>query len=279
MANPNLTTTQSQTPDLTAIKGRQQQTWASGDFDRVAATITIVGELLCEAVDVHPGQKVLDVATGSGNTAIAAARRFCDSTGVDYVPALLERGRARAATERLEINFTEGDAEDIPLPDASFDVVLTTFGSMFAPNQEKAASELLRVCNSGGKIGMANWTPDGFIGQLFRVNGRHVPPPAGVKPPTLWGTEERLRELFGDRVSSLTVNRRHFVFRYLSADHWIEFWRDYYGPTLKAFAALDEAGKAALAQDMRELVGRFNRSGNETMIVPSEYLEVVAVKR
>jgi ubiquinone/menaquinone biosynthesis C-methylase UbiE len=245
----------------------------------VAATITAVGEILCEAVDVMPGQKVLDVATGSGNTAIAAARRFCDSTGVDYVPALLERARTRAAAEMLDIRFTDGDAENIPLPDASFDVVLSTFGTMFAPNQEKAASELLRVCKPGGKIGMANWTPEGFIGELFRVNGRHVPPPAGVKPPTLWGSEERLRELFGDSISSLTVTRRDFVFRYLSADHWIEFWRNYYGPTLKSFAALDAAGQEALAQDMRELAARYNRSGNETMIVPAQYLEVIAVKR
>lgn len=279
MTGANRDTTPDQTPDLTVIKGRQQQTWASGDFDRVAVTIPIVGELLCEAVAVRPGQKVLDVATGSGNTAIAAARRFCESTGVDYVPALLERGRARAASERLEINFAEGDAENIPFPDASFDVVLSTFGSMFAPNQERAAGELLRVCRSGGMIGMANWTPGGFIGELFRVNDRHVPPPPDVKPPTLWGTEETLRELFRDSVSSLTVNRRTFTFRYLSADHWIEFWRDFYGPTLKTFAALDEAAKAALVQDMRELVGRFNQSGDETMIVPSEYLEVVAIKR
>ena len=279
MTAANTKTPQTQTPDLILIKGRQQQTWASGDFHRVAATITAVGEILCEAVDVMPGQKVLDVATGSGNTAIAAARRFCDSTGVDYVPALLERARTRAAAEMLDIRFTDGDAENIPLPDASFDVVLSTFGTMFAPNQEKAASELLRVCKPGGKIGMANWTPEGFIGELFRVNGRHVPPPAGVKPPTLWGSEERLRELFGDSISSLTVTRRDFVFRYLSADHWIEFWRNYYGPTLKSFAALDAAGQEALAQDMRELAARYNRSGKETMIVPAQYLEVIAVKR
>jgi ubiquinone/menaquinone biosynthesis C-methylase UbiE len=279
MVSANVNATHSQAPDLAAIKARQQQTWASGDFDRVAATITIVGELLCESVDVRPGHKVLDVATGSGNTAIAAARRFCHSTGVDYVPALLDRGRERSAAERLQINFVEGDAENIPFPDSSFDVVLSTFGSMFAPNQEKAASELLRVCKPGGKVGMANWTPDGFIGELFRVNGRHVPPPAGLKPPTLWGTEERLRELFGAGMASLAVKRRAFTFRYLSADHWIEFWRQYYGPTLKAFAALDDAGKEALAYDMRELVARFNRSGDKTMIVPSDYLEVVVVKK
>jgi ubiquinone/menaquinone biosynthesis C-methylase UbiE len=270
---------QSQTPDLVAIKGRQQQTWASGDFDRVAATITITGELLCEAVDIHPGQKVLDVATGSGNTAIAAARRFADAVGVDYVPSLLDRARERAASERLNIAFSEGDAENIPFPDASFDVVLSTFGSMFAPDQEKAASELLRVCKPGGKIGMANWTPEGFIGELFRINARYVPPPPGVRPPVLWGREERLRELFGDGISSLQVTRRTFQFRYMSADHWIDFWRTYYGPTFKTFAALDEASQKSLADAMRELVGKYNRSGDDTMVVPSEYLEVVATRR
>jgi ubiquinone/menaquinone biosynthesis C-methylase UbiE len=259
-------TTQNQVPDLVAIKGRQQQTWASGDFDRIAATITITGELLC-------------VATGSGNTAIAAAKRFADVAGVDYVPALVARARDRAACERLKIEFEEGDAENIPFAGASFDVVLSTFGSMFAPDQEKAASELLRVCRPGGKIGMANWTPEGFIGELFRINARYVTPPAGLKPPVLWGKEERLRELFGHAISSLQVTRRTFQFRYMSADHWIDFWRTYYGPTFKTFAALDEASREALAGDMRELVGRYNRSGDETMVVPSEYLEVVAIKK
>jgi ubiquinone/menaquinone biosynthesis C-methylase UbiE len=270
---------QGQTPDLAAIKGRQQQTWSSGDFDKIAMTLTITGELLCEAVDIHPGQKVLDVATGSGNTAIAAARRFAEVSGADYVPALVERARERAACERLEIDFRDGDAENLPYPDASFDVVLTTFGSMFAPDQEKAASELLRVCRPGGKIGMANGTPEGFIGELFRINGRYVTPPAGLKPPTLWGKVERLHELFSDGISSLQVTRRTFNFRYTSADHWIEFWRTYYGPTFKTFAALDALSQEALAHDMRELVAKYNRSVDDTMVVPSEYLEVVATRR
>src|SRR6476646_6190763 len=186
------------TPDFGAIKQRQQQTWNSGDFDRIAVQIMITGELLCEAIDIHPGQSVLDVACGSGNAAISAARRYGKVTGVDYVPALLERARERAAFEQLEATFVEGDAENIPISDGSFDVVLSTVGSMFAPNQEKAASELVRVCRPGGKIGLVNWTPTGFIGEMFRIILRLLPPPAGIKPPPMWGTEERLRELFGD---------------------------------------------------------------------------------
>lgn len=265
--------------DLAAIKQRQQQTWASGDFAMVAATNLIVGELLCEAVDLRAGQKVLDVATGSGNTALAAARRWCDVTGIDYVPALLERGRERAAAERLNVTFREGDAEAIPFPDASFDVVLSTFGAMFAPDQEKTARELLRVCRPGGKIGMANWTPDSVIGELFRTTGKHVPPPPGVKPPVLWGSEERLRELFGNGVTSLRVNRREFVFRYHSAQHWLEYFRTYYGPTLKAFEALDPAGQEALARDLVDLWSRFNRSYDDTLVAPGAYLEVVATRK
>ena len=272
-------TAQPQTPDFVAIKGRQQQTWASGDYSSVGTTLVIVAEQLCEAVDLRPGQRVLDVATGSGNAAIAAARRFCEVTGIDYVPALLERARERAAAERLTVTFQEGDAEQLPVPDGSFDVVLSTLGAMFAPDQERTARELLRVCRPGGTIGMANWTPEGWIGQMFRVNGRHVPPPAGLKGPPLWGTEARLRELFGDGISSLEVTRRHFVFRYRSVAHWLDFFRSYYGPTQKAFEALDPAGQEALARDLTDLALRFNRSGDETMVVPSEYLEVVATRR
>ena len=265
-------------PDLSAIKERQQRTWASGDFAMVATTLSVVSENLCEAVDLRPGQAVLDVATGSGNTALAAARRFCTVTGVDYVPALLERGRERAAAERLTVEFDEGDAENLTFADGAFDAVLSTYGAMFAPNQERTAAELARVCRPGGKIGLANWTPEGFIGQLFKLTGTFVPPPAGLRPPTQWGTEERLRELFGDAISSLEIARRTFTFRYRSPEHWIEFFRTYYGPTQKAFEALDEAGQGAYAGAIRELLERYNRSGDATVVVPGEYLEVVAVR-
>jgi ubiquinone/menaquinone biosynthesis C-methylase UbiE len=263
-------------PDLEAIKARQQTTWASGDYAMVGGTIVLVAENLCEAVDLRPGQKVLDVATGSGNTALAAARRFCD---VDYVPELLDRARERAAAERLTIDFREGDAEALPFEDASFDVVLSSVGAMFAPNQERTAAELARVCRPGGTIGMANWTPEGFVGQLFKLTGSYVPPPAGLKSPVLWGSEERVRELFGDRVSSLETARRTFTFRYRSARHWLEFFRSYYGPTMKAFEALDDVKGEEYARDILALIERLNRSGDETMVVPSEYLEIVAPNR
>ena len=228
---------------------------------------------------MHAGDKVLDVATGSGNTAISATRRFCETTGIDYVPELIEYARKRAEVEGLEITFDVGDAEDLPYPDASFDVVLSTLGVMFAPNQEKAAEELLRVCRPGGKIGLANWTPDSYIGNMFRTHGKHVPPPPGIKPPPLWGTEERLRELLGEGVASLEVTRRTYMFRYLSAGHFVEFFRSYYGPTLKAFEALDPDGQEALAKDLKELLEHWNISGDAALIVPSDYLEVVAVRR
>jgi ubiquinone/menaquinone biosynthesis C-methylase UbiE len=265
--------------DFTAVKQRQQAAWSSGDFSVVGATLVIVGEQLCEAVDLRSGQRVLDVATGSGITAIAAARRFCEVTGLDYVPALLDRARERAAAERLPVTFQEGDAENMPFPDASFDAVLSTFGVMFAPDQDQAARELLRVCRPGGKIGLANWTPDGFVGELFRVIGKYVPPPAGVKPPALWGTEERLRDLFGDQIATLKVARRAFAFRYRSAEHWVDIFRTYYGPVHKTFGALEPERQEALANDLIELLGRFDSGAGDGLVVPSDYLEVVATRR
>ena len=265
-------------PDLAALKTRQQAAWSSGNYAIVGSTLQIVGEQLCEAMDLKAGAKVLDVAAGNGMASLAAARRWCDVTSTDYVPALLERGRARANAEGMGIEFREADAENLPFDNNSFEVVLSTFGVMFTPDQDRAAAELLRVCRRGGKIGLANWTPDGFIGQLFKTIGRHLPPPAGLRSPALWGTRERLAELFAPEAASIASAQRHFVFRYRSPAHWLEVFKGYYGPLLKAFAALPPAGQAALEADVMALIARFNRSGDGAMVVPSEYLEVVVTK-
>ncbi len=264
--------------DLAAVKLRQQAAWAAGDYSVVGATLVIVAEQLCETVDLRAGQHVLDVATGSGITAIAAARRFCEVTGLDYVPALLDQARERATVEHLHVAFQEGDAENMPFPDASFDAVLSTFGVMFTPNQERAARELLRVCRPGGKIGLANWTPDSYIGELFRTIGKYVPPPAGVKPPSLWGTEEHLRDLFGDQITTLRAARRTFSFRYRSAEHWLQIFQTYYGPVHKTFGALDPERQEALANDLIVLLQRFDIGTGAGLVVPSDYLEVVATR-
>jgi ubiquinone/menaquinone biosynthesis C-methylase UbiE len=265
--------------DLAAVKTRQHGAWASGDYAVIGSTLQIVGEDLCEALDLRAGQTVLDVAAGNGNVSLAAARRWCDVTATDYVPALLDRARARAAADGFELQFREADAEALPFPDASFDAVVSTFGVMFTPDQDRAAAELVRVCRPGGRIGLANWTPEGFIGQLFKTMGRHLPPPAGVLPPSLWGTTPRLTEMFGPRAVSIKAEPRDFVFRYRSADHWLEVFKTYYGPTLKAFAALEPRARTALANDLLALVSRFNRSGDGTMVVPSEYLQVVVTRK
>jgi ubiquinone/menaquinone biosynthesis C-methylase UbiE len=265
--------------DLQVIKGRQQVTWSAGDYARIGNTILLTAELLCEAVDLRSGQQVLDVASGTGNAALAAARRFCDVIATDYVPELLEQARVRAEVDGLPLGIQAADAEQLPFPDASFDVVLSTFGAMFAPDHEQVARELVRVCRPGGKIGMTNWTPEGFLGDFFRTMGEHVPPPAGVRLPMLWGSESHLRQLFGESVFELAVTRRTFAFRHHSARSWVDYFRTYYGPTLKAFDALDAARQERLITDLEALTARHNVSDDGTMVVPAEYLEVVAVRR
>jgi ubiquinone/menaquinone biosynthesis C-methylase UbiE len=266
------------TIDFAAVKARQQAAWASGDYAVVGTTLQIVGEALCEAVDLRSNHRVLDVAAGNSNATLAAARRFADVVSTDYVDALLDRGRERARAERLEVTFRQADAEALPFPDASFDVVLSTFGVMFTPRQEQAARELVRVCRPGGKIGLANWTPEGFIGQLFKTIGKYVPPAPGVKSPALWGSKAHLETLFGSRVT-VRAERKAFFFRYKSPGHWVEIFRQYYGPVLKTFAALDPPAREALEADLYGLIERFNVALDGTLVVPGEYLEAVITKQ
>lgn len=270
---------QTTTPDFEAIKAKQNAAWSSGDYAIVGTTLQIVGEELAEALDLRSDQKVLDVAAGNGNFTLAAARRWTDVTSTDYVEALLSRGAERAKGEALDVTFKVADAEALPFADASYDVVASTFGVMFTPNQEKAASEMLRVTRSGGKIGLANWTPGSFIGDLFKTIGRYVPPPAGVQSPALWGTRDRLDELFGHGAKEIQVTEKAFSFRYRSPEHWLEVFRDFYGPTHKAFAALDDDMRTSMTQDMLDLISRNNAADDGTMVVPSDYLEVVITRR
>jgi ubiquinone/menaquinone biosynthesis C-methylase UbiE len=261
--------------ELETIKGRQQLTWSSGDFGRVGVTLQVVGESLAEATGVNAGERVLDVAAGNGNASLAAARRFARVTSTDYVPELLEQGRRRAEADGLDIEFLVADAESLPFADDSFDVVLSTFGVMFAPDQARTAGELVRVVRPGGRIGMANWTPDGFLGDLFRVMARFVPPPAGLRSPMSWGSRTRLADLFGASAAEIVAERRIFNFRYESADHWIDFFRTFYGPTHKAFGALDEGRQADLQQALRDLLAEWDVNPGGPLVVPAEYLEVV----
>jgi SAM-dependent methyltransferase len=254
--------------------------WTAGDFAKVATASTIVGERLCESVDLRAGERVLDIATGSGNTALAAARRHCEVTGVDFVATLLDRARERAAAERLQIDFREADAESLPFADASFDVVVSTFGVMFALDQPQAATELLRVCRPGGRIGLTVWSPEGFIAELQHTSARYSPPPpAGFRSPILWGTEERLRELLGDGVRSLSLTRQTLVMRHRSVDEWLDFTRNYFGPVRLLLESLDRERRLSVAAEVADLARRRNRSGDDTMAVPAEYIEVVATRR
>jgi ubiquinone/menaquinone biosynthesis C-methylase UbiE len=265
--------------DLNALKSRQQTAWASGDYAVIGTTLQLVGEQLAEACDLRWDERVLDVAAGNGNATLAAARRGCKVTSTDYVAALLDRGAERARAERLDVTFQVADAEALPFADASFDAVLSTFGVMFAPDQPKVASELARVCRPGGRIGLANWTPEGFIGQLFKTLGRHLPPPAGVQPPSLWGVEQHLHGLFGENATRLAVTPRMFNFRYRSAAHFIDVFRTWYGPIHKAFATLPADAGTALERDLTDLLNRLNQAGPSALVVPSEYLEVVITRR
>ncbi|MBI5104094.1 MAG: class I SAM-dependent methyltransferase [Solirubrobacterales bacterium] len=266
-------------PDFAAVKTRQQAMWASGDYSAVAATIHVIAERLADHADLVAGTKVLDVATGSGNAALAAARYGCEVTGIDYVPALLERARRRAEAEGLDIDLLEADAEALPFADASFDAVLSVVGVMFAPDQAKAAAELVRVCRPGGTIALASWTPDSFIGRLLRTVGAHVPPPAGVASPIRWGDEEVVRELFGDEVASLHARERTYTFRFASAASFVDFFLTHYGPTHKAFEALDADGRAALRADLEALAADGDRrKDGGAVAIPASYLEVVATR-
>ncbi len=265
--------------DFAAVKSRQQVAWATGNYAVVGTTLQIVGENLCEALDLRADASVLDVAAGNGNATLAAARRWCDVTSTDYVASLLEAGRVRALAEGHTIKFQEADAENLPFADASFDAVMSTFGVMFTPNQDQAARELARVCKPAGKIGLANWTPESFIGQLFKTIGKYIPPAPGVKSPALWGAQTRLQELFGNTAKEIRCIERQFVFRYRSPMHWIEVFRTYYGPMNKTYAALDAARQSAFTQELLALIASRNRSGDGTLVLPSEYLEVVIERK
>jgi ubiquinone/menaquinone biosynthesis C-methylase UbiE len=261
--------------DFAAVKVRQQAAWSTGNYAVVGTTLQIVGEQLCEALDLRAGSRVLDVAAGNGNATLAAARRWCDVISTDYVPSLLDAGRARAQAEGLAVQFEQADAEALPYADASFDIVLSTFGVMFTPDQQKAAREMARVCKRGGKIGLANWTPDSFIGQVFKTIGKYIAPPPGVLSPALWGTKAHLEALFDGVARNITINSREFTFRYRSPAHFMEVFRTFYGPMNKAFAALEGERQAAFAADLMALIQSRNRSGDATLVLPSEYLEVV----
>jgi SAM-dependent methyltransferase len=270
-------TTVADTPDYEAIKAKQNAAWSSGDYAKIGATLQIVGESLAEAMDLRPGARVLDVAAGNGNASLAFARRWCDVTSTDYVDTLLCRGRARAEAEDLDVAFQLADAENLPFGDGTFDAAVSTYGVMFTPDQDKAAAELIRVCKPGGKIGLANWTPDGFIGALFKTLGSHVAPPAGVKSPALWGNREWVDTTFGPH-ADISFTTKDFVFRYPSPDYFANYFRTYYGPVHKAFLALDEAGQEALHRDLLATVARFDTATDGSMRVPGEYAEIVATK-
>ncbi len=267
------------TTDYTAIKAKQNAAWGAGDYSKVGVTLQITGEELAEAMDMRADSTILDVAAGNGNATLAFARRFCDVTSTDYVESLLEASGKRAQAEGLFVNYKVADAENLPFNDQSFDAVVSTFGVMFAPNQKQSAAELQRVVKAGGKIGMANWTPESFIGQLFKTIGKHVKPPAGVNSPAMWGNRDWIDQNFGTRCAVKSFRRKNFMFRYRSAEHFMEYFRTFYGPMQKAFEALDTEGQTSLRNDMMALIKRFDISTNDSLCISSEYAEIIVERR
>lgn len=267
-------------PTLAEIKARTQVVWSSGDYSKIAWITSPLADRLVEAAGIRPGATVLDVATGTGHVALAAARRFCETTGLDFVPSLIETAQRRAAVEELPIEFVVGDAEDLQFGDESFEFVFSAIGAMFAPNQQAVADELVRVCAPGGTIGMVNWTPTGFIGELFKTVAKHVPPPAEVKPAALWGNEEHVRGLFGDRVAKVEFQPGHLTQYYRAPEHFAEFFLTHYGPTLKASESLgDDAKREAFRVDLVDLANRFNRAADGTAALHADYAIVLASKK
>jgi SAM-dependent methyltransferase len=266
-------------PDLVALKNVQQQTWSSGDYGSVAWITVPLADELVAAVDVKPGSSVMDVATGTGNVAIATARAFCPTTGIDYVPELIDTAQRRATAEGLDIAFQVGDAEALPYDDDRFDYVLSAIGTMFTADHQQAADEMVRVCRSGGRIGMANWTPSGFVGRMLQTVGRFVAPPAGALPPTRWGNPEVVRELFDGQVDDLHTWTTAVRQRFLSTEHYADFFLTKYGPTLKAAGKLDQAKRAAFRADLVALAEEFNLAADGTFVAEWEYLLVSARKR
>ncbi len=272
-------TTPTDTPDFATLTGRQQATWATGDFHQIGRQIVVVSEALVEAVDPHAGARVLDVACGSGNTALVAARRFCEVTGVDYVPALLERARRRAAAEGSEIEFRIGDAQALPFLDASFDTIVSVFGVMFAPDQAGTAAELLRVCRPGGRIGLASWMPDGIAADFFGTHARYNPPPPGLPQATRWGTAVALDELFGEGAGEIRSEVRVVRQYYRSVDHAVELYARWFGPTARTMEMLDAPSRDRLRRDLAAVMSKYNVATDGTLIIESTYLQTVMDRR
>lgn len=274
---PIAKTHQHTSPESATAEARHHGFWVVGDYTRIGVSLQMTGEQLCETMDLRAGQSVLDVASGNGNASLAAARRFCRVVATGHATPVLDKSRKRAEAEGLPIDYRLAEVEALPFADAQFDNVVSTFGVMFTVNQAQTTAELTRVCKAGGKIGLANWTPQGFFGQLVNVIESHIQPPDGVCSPSTWGNEEFIQTTFQPYARSIKTYDRAFSFRYQSPTHWVDVFMADYGPSMSAFEALDESDNLALRRDMLNVINRFNRATDGTMVVPSEYIDVVIV--